>query len=146
MTIVRLSVVAALVFAAPAAASPPQPQQFETVGQLAGPTTVSGTWTATGLVEGTGTYTETFRFAGETIHATKVLVSPSGTIVLKTRAHVVWLDGCTATFRAGSWRIADATGAYAGLRGGGTPLATSGFGNVCTGSVDVVHTGAAHEH
>jgi hypothetical protein len=142
---VRLAVVAALVFAAPAAATQPQPQQFETIGQLTGPTTVSGTWTATGVVEATGTYIETFRFAGETIHAEKVLVNSSGTIVLRTRALVVWLDACTATFRAGSWQIAEATGAYAGLRGGGTPLATSSYGNVCSGNVEVVHAGAADD-
>ena len=133
--------------ASPASATQPQPQRFRTVGVLTGPATASGTWTATGLVEATGTYTETFRFAGETIHAEKVLVGSGGTIVLSTRARVVWLDACTAQFRAGSWRISDATGVYAGLRGGGTPLATStSFGDVCTGSVDVVHTGAAHEH
>ena len=125
--------------------SQPQLQQFETVGQLTGPTTVSGTWIATGLIDARGTYTETFRFAGEAIHATKVLAGPSGTIVLRTRALVVWLDACTASSRAGSWRFADTTGAYAGLRGGGTPLATSSLGNVCTGSVEVVHAGTAHE-
>jgi hypothetical protein len=146
LTFAQVVVVAALVLPAPAAATQPQPQQFRTIGNLTGPTTASGTWTATGFIEATGTYTETFRFAGETIHATKVLVSPSGTIVLRTRALVVWLDACTATFRAGRWQMADTTGAYAGLRGGGTPLATSSFGNVCTGSVEVVHTGAAHEH
>jgi len=75
LTIAQLLVIAVL--AAPAAAAPPQTQQFRIIGNLTGPTTASGTWTATGLVEATGTYTETFRLAGETIHAEKVFASAS---------------------------------------------------------------------
>jgi hypothetical protein len=146
LAIAQLMVVAALVLPAPVAATQPQPQQFRTIGNLTGPTTASGTWTGTGLVEATGTYTETFRLAGETIHAEKVLVSASGTIVIRTQALLVFLDACTVTFGAGSWRISDATGAYAGLNGGGTPQGTStSRANVCTGSIDVVHAGAAQD-
>ena len=146
LTIAQLMVLAALVLAVPAAAAPAQPQQFRTIGNLTGPTTASGTWTGTGLVETTGSYTETFRLAGETIHAEKVLVSAGGTIVIRTQALLVFLDECTVTFGAGSWRISDATGAYAGLRGGGTPQGTStSRANVCTGSIDVVHAGAAQD-
>jgi hypothetical protein len=146
LTIAQLMVIAALVLAAPSAAAQPQTQQFRTIGNLTGPTTASGTWTATGLVEATGTYTETFRLAGETIHAEKVLMSASGTIVIRTQALLVSLDSCTVTFGAGSWQIADATGAYAGLKGGGTPQGTStSRANVCTGSIDVVHAGAAQD-
>ena len=141
-----LAVVVALAFAAPAAATQPQPQQFRTIGQLTGADTAAGTWTGAGLIEGTGTYTETFRFAGGTIHAQKVLVSPAGTIVLETRGVIVWLDACTVGFKAGSWHISEATGTYAGLKGGGTPNTTvESFGNVCTGAIDVVHVGAAHD-
>jgi hypothetical protein len=141
-----LAVVVALAFAAPAAATQPQPQQFRTIGQLTGADTAAGTWTGAGLIEGTGTYTETFRFAGGTIHAQKVLVSPAGTIVLETRGVVVWFDACTVGFKAGSWHISQATGTYAGLQGGGTPNTTvESFGNVCTGAIDVVHVGAAHD-
>jgi hypothetical protein len=141
---------AAAVFAAQAPATSlaaqPQPLQFRTIGNLTGPTTAMGTWTATGLVEATGTYTETFRLAGETIHAEKVLTGASGTIVIRTQALLVFLDACTVTFGAGSWRISDATGAYAGLKGGGTPQGTStSRANVCTGSIDVVHAGVAQD-
>ena len=146
LTIAQLMVPAALVLPVPAAAAPPQPQQFRTIGNLTGPTTASGTWTGTGLVETTGTYTETFRLAGETIHAEKVLNSAGGTIVIRTQGLLVLLDACTVTFGAGSWRISDATGAYAGLRGGGTPQGTStSRANVCTASIDVVHAGAAQD-
>jgi hypothetical protein len=141
-----LAVVAALAVATPAAATQPEPQQFETIGQLTGPDSAAGTWTSTGLVGAAGTYTETFRFAGRTLHGKKVLVSDGGTIVLESRAVVAWLDACTGTFAAGSWHITDATGTYAGLKGGGTPAATgTSFGNVCTRATDVVHTGTAHD-
>ena len=139
-----LTVVAAFTLAAPASATQPQPQRFTTIGQLTGPDTVVGTWTGVGLIDAAGTYTETARFVGSTIHAQKVLVSPVGTIVLENHSLIVWLDECTATFRAGNWHIADASGAYAGLKGGGTPVSTpESVGNVCTGSVHVVHAGAA---
>jgi hypothetical protein len=107
---------------------------------------VAGTWTSTGVLNTAGTYTETFRFEGSTIHGVKVLTSADGTIVLDTRALVVWLDECTATLGAGRWQIKDASGAYAGLEGGGSPNSMpESFGNVCTGSVDVIHTGAANQ-
>lgn len=136
--------VAIFPLAAPASATQPQPQQFETIGHLTGPSTVAGTWTSTGVLNAAGTYTETFRFEGSTIHGLKVLTSAGGTIVLDTRAVVVWFDECTATLGAGHWQIADASGAYAGLKGGGSPNSTpESFGNICTGSVDVIHSGAA---
>ena len=135
--------VAAFTLAAPASATQPQPQQFETIGQLTGPNTAAGAWTSAGVLVAAGTYTETVRFEGSSIHSQKVLVSADGTIVLDIRARVVWLDECTATFRAGNWHIARASGAYADLKGGGTPGTTlASFGNICTGSVDVVHSGA----
>jgi hypothetical protein len=136
----------ALVVAVPAAATPPRPQAFKTIGHLTGPDSAAGTWTATGLVQAHGTYTETFRLTNDnkTIHGQKVLVSPTGTIVLEIRNIVVLgSDGCTAGFKAGSWQIAEATGAYAHLKGGGEP-GTLGSANVCTGDVDVVHAGSAH--
>jgi hypothetical protein len=139
-----LAAIITLALAAPAAATQPQPQQFETIGSMTGPNTAAGTWIGTGLVEGTGTYTETFRFAGKTIHGTKVLVSPSGTIVLQIRNIVVFLDACTVEFKAGSWRISEATGAYARLKGRGAPGTTAKSVNVCTGFIDVVHVGTAH--
>jgi hypothetical protein len=140
-----LAFVAAIAIAVPAQATQPELQRFHTTAQLTGPTTAAGTWSSTGLVEAGGTYTETFRFAGETIHARKVLVSEGGTIVLDIRAVVDYLDACTAVFQAGSWHIVEATGTFSGLLGGGTPANTAtSFGNVCTGAIDVTHVGAAH--
>jgi hypothetical protein len=77
----------ALASATPAGATQAQPQQFETIGQLIGPGAAAGTWAASGLVEGAGTYTERSCFAGRTIRSQKVLVSAGGTIVLEIRGH-----------------------------------------------------------
>ncbi len=137
--------VAAFAIAAPAAATPPETQRFETIGVLTGPSSAAGSWTGAGVAAGSGTYTETFRFAGGSMHGRKVLVGAAGTIVLDFHALVVFRDACTATFVAGAWQVADATGAYEGLKGGGSPATTAeSFGNVCTGSVDVEHEGQAH--
>src|SRR4051794_15947826 len=57
------AVVLALAFAAPAAATQPQSQQFRTIGQLTGADSAAGTWIGSGLIDGAGTYTEMFRFA-----------------------------------------------------------------------------------
>src|SRR3712207_7744215 len=64
------------------------------------------------------------------------LFRSEGTIVLRVQAVVEWTSPCTATFTAGSWHIADGTGAYERLKGGGSPAAEPGsFGNVCTGQI-----------
>jgi hypothetical protein len=138
--------VAALAFVAPATAAQPETVRFETAGILTGPGSASGTWTGTGVVEGTGTYAETFRFAGSTIHAQKVLTGVGGTIVIDIHAVVVFRDACTVTFVAGNWHVSDATGVYEGFKGGGTPGTTAeSFGNVCTGVIDVAHEGGGQE-
>lgn len=139
-------VLVALAAAAPAGATQPQPVTIAMNGHLTGPNTVAGPWVGTGVVDDAGTYTETFRFAGQTIHVQKVLVGAKGTIVLEVRAVVEWISPCTATFRAGSWRIVDGTGSYEDLQGGGTPATTpDSFGDICTGAVHVTHVGQAHD-
>lgn len=144
-TALALLLLAAATAAVPAQATQPQAQRIDLVGQVAGPDTVSGTWTATGLVNDGGTYVETFRFAGQTIHAEQVLVGSKGTIVLRAQAVAEWLSACTVTFRAGSWQIVEGSGAYARLKGGGAPAVDpGGFGDICTGEVRGTHTGGAH--
>lgn len=139
-------VVVALAAAAPAGATQPQALAIETNGHLTGAGSAAGTWTAAGAIADAGTYTETFRFAGQTIHFQKVLVGSLGTIVIEGRGVLEWLSPCTVTFRAGSWRIVEGTGAYEGLTGGGTPATTpESFGDVCTGVVHVAHAGEAHD-
>ena len=73
-------------FAGAAQATKPQEQTIEMVAGLTGPGSAAGTWAGRGFVDDAGTYTETFRFAGETIHAEKVLVGARGTIVLHVQA------------------------------------------------------------
>src|SRR5215218_10360429 len=142
---VVLAIAVVLAVAAPAAAMQPQATTFALHGHLTGPATTTGTWTSTGFVDDAGTYTETFRFAGGTIHVEKVLVGSKGTIVLRVDAVTEWIDACTATFRAGAWRVAAGTGAYEELKAGGAPAVEAGsFGDVCTGAVEIVHDGQAH--
>ena len=143
--IVAVAILASAVYAVPAHATQPEAQSIELNGQIASSSTVVGTWTAAGFVEDSGTYVETFRFAGETVHVEKVLVGSKGTIVLRAQAVIVWTDSCTVMFEAGSWQFAGGTGAYERLNGGGSPAtASDSFGNLCTGEVQVRHTGRAH--
>lgn len=136
---------AAAALALSAAATTPQALRIDMVGHLTGPSTAAGTWTSSGLVTDAGTYTETFRFAGDTIHGEKLLVGHGGTLVLRVQAVVAWIDACTATFKAGSWQIAGGTGGYQSFAGGGEPAAEpSSFGNVCTGQIRIAHAGRAH--
>ena len=100
----------------PANATQPSAQVLELTGQLTGPSTITGTWTDRLRRRHRNVY-ETFRFAGETIHVEKVLVGSKGTIVFRVQTVVVWIDACTATFKAGSWQIVGGTGAYERLRG-----------------------------
>jgi hypothetical protein len=131
--------------AATAQATQPQAQLIEMAAHLTGPNRASGTWDGSGAVDDAGTYDEIFRFAGETIHAEKVLVGSKGTIVLRVQARVVWLGPCTVGFTAGSWHVVDGTGAYESLKGGGTPaLTTESVGDVCSGAIHVTHAGHAH--
>jgi hypothetical protein len=144
--VVALMLLAAGALAVTAQASKPEAQTIQLTGQLTGPNTAAGTWTAAGFVDDAGTYEETFRFAGETIHVEKVLVGSKGTIVLRAQAVAVWIDACSVIFRAGSWSIVGGTGAYERLKGGGSAATTpTSFGDVCTGEVQIGHAGKVHE-
>ena len=133
---------------APATASQPEPIAIQTYGHFTGPNSVAGVWTltdASGAVVDSGTYTETFRFAAETLHVEKVLVGSRGTLVLHAEGIAV-ITGTIATFKAGNWHIADGTGAYEGLHAGGTPATGPGsFADLATGVVHVSHVGQAHD-
>jgi len=118
--------------------------RIDLAGHLTGSNSIEGTWSSSGYVSDSGSYTETFEFAGDSISVVKVLSSGSGTITLRVDAVVQWIDACTATFSAGSWRIAGGTGSYERLKGGGTPaVEPGGFGNVCTGAIQITHVGRA---
>jgi hypothetical protein len=137
--------VGALALAAPltAVASAPKPLTIETHGVFTGPDSTAGTFVISGAVSDSGTYADTFRLAGETLHVVKTLSGSGGTITLTAQGVVRWTSATTATFFAGQWRLASATGVYADLQGGGYPGA-SGSANFATGTVDVVHVGQVH--
>ncbi|HUG36206.1 MAG TPA: hypothetical protein VML54_04610 [Candidatus Limnocylindrales bacterium] len=139
-----LAGVGALALAAPlaAGAGAPEPVTIETHGVFTGPSSTSGTFTISGVVSDSGTYADTFRLTGQTLHVVKTLSGSGGTITLTAQGVVRWTSPTTATFFAGHWRVASATGAYADLKGGGYPGA-SGTADFSTGTVDVVHEGSA---
>jgi hypothetical protein len=148
------SIVLALVVLAiaPAAtASPPKALTLDLHGHLTGPSTLEGVWQAAGSVSDSGTYTESFRFAGgsptmpRTVHTHKTLVGAEGTLRLRAEAVVIWQSPTVATFKAGNWRITSGTGAYRHLRAGGTPAVTAdSFGDLATGLIHTEHVGQAH--
>jgi hypothetical protein len=114
-------------------------------GTLTGPNTIAGTWHSTGLIEASGTYTQEFRFAGNSIHDEKTLVSPQGTLAIKVQALFAVAPDGTVTFSKGSWQVVEATGAYEGLHAGGQPgAAAESFGSLATGQVHIRHDGSGH--
>lgn len=131
---------AALLVALPAAASAPQPVSVAMHGALTGPDSVAGTYSTSGAFEDSGTYVETFRFAGSSIHGVKTLSGRDGTMTLVAEAVVRWESATEVTLFAGHWRFASGTGAYAGIQGGGFP-GVVGSANLATGEVQVVHLG-----
>jgi hypothetical protein len=117
---------------------------IEMNGTLVGPTTVAGTWTATGAIADSGTYVEQAEFLPlMRVRAVKTLVGAKGTIVLKAKAPYALTTPTTLTFYDGHWEIVSGTGAYAGLVGGGNP-AVEGSGDLATGVVHGVHRGRVH--
>ena len=146
-TLVLMAVAAVVAGAAVAGARATSPVPLTIVmnGTLTGPTSIAGTWQATGLIEGSGTFTQEFRFAGHSIHDVKTLVSPQGTLVLKVQTLFDIAPDGTVTFRDGSWQVVEATGAYEGLHAGGQPAgATDSFGSLVTGQVHIRHGGTGH--
>jgi hypothetical protein len=133
---------AALLVAIPATASAPAQVSVVMHGALTGPDSVSGTYTVAGAFEDTGTYFEEFRFAGDSIHGVKTLSGRGGTITLVADAVVRWISPTKVELFAGHWRFESGTGAYADLRGGGSP-GVIGSADLATGTVDVIHAGWA---
>lgn len=121
-------------------AAAPEAFTIETHGVFTGPSSAAGAFVISGAVSDSGTYTETFRFAGSTIQVVKTLSGQAGTITLAAQGVVVWTSATTATFAAGHWQVVGGTGAYADLRAGGSPGAV-GSADLAAGTSDVVHAG-----
>lgn len=132
---------AALLGALPATASAPQPVRIVMHGALSGPGTAAGTYSISGAFEDSGTYVETFRFAGTSIHGAKTLSGRNGTITLVAEAVVRWESATDATLFAGHWRFESGTGAYAAIQGGGFP-GVVGSADLAAGTLDVRHDGS----
>jgi hypothetical protein len=145
LAVVAAGVVAGASFVGDAHATTPAPLTIVMDGTLTGPNTIAGTWHATGLIEASGTYTQEFRFAGNSIHDEKTLVSPQGTLAIKVQALFDVAPDGTVTFSKGSWQVVEGTGAYEGLHAGGQPgAAAESFGSLATGQVHIRHDGSGH--
>jgi hypothetical protein len=131
----------ALLAALPAGASAPQPVSIVMHGSLTGPDSAAGTYSISGAFEDSGTYVETFRFAGASIHGVKTLTGQHGTITLAAEAVVRWESPTRAVLFAGHWRFESGTGAYAAIQGGGYP-GVIGSADLVAGTVDVRHEGS----
>jgi hypothetical protein len=125
-----------------AAASSAGSVTIETHGVFTGPDSTAGTFSISGGLSDSGTYRDTFRLAGDTIHVVKTLSGGRGTIILEAQGVVRWTSPTTATFFAGHWRIDAGTGAYADLQGGGYP-GGAGTVNFAAATVDIIHAGWA---
>lgn len=132
---------AALLAAFPAAASAPQAVSVVMHGSLTGPATAAGTYSISGAFEDNGTYVETFRFAGASIHGVKTLTGRNGTITLVAEAVVRWESPTRAVLFAGHWRFESGTGAYSAISGGGFP-GVIGSADLAAGTLDVRHEGS----
>jgi hypothetical protein len=134
----------ALVAAAPSAATAPAPIRIDLTGVVTGPDSFQGTFVAAGVVNDSGTYTGTFRFAGSTLHVSKTLVGTKGTITLSTESVVVPTSPTTISFKSGLWVVVSGTGVYADLHAIGTPAAEDGASvDLSTGTIRETHEGRA---
>jgi hypothetical protein len=141
-TAVALGVaLAAMLSTTTAQASPPADVTFSLQGVINGPQTTAGTFTVSGAVTDSGTYSERFRFAGQTAHVTKLLVGSAGTIRLDARAVVVPTGPTTIGFAAGNWVVTGGTGAYAELHAEGS---STGSADLASGAIEITHAGSAH--
>jgi hypothetical protein len=142
-TLAGTAIVAAVCLVAPlaATASAPAAVTFEIGGVLTGPTSFAGPWEASGAIDDGGTYVGSARFAGDTVHVVNVFTGAHGTITVEAEAVVVSTSETTLAFKAGSWRVVSGTGAYASLKGGGTPAADPGTLDLATGVLDVTRHG-----
>lgn len=120
--VVLFILAAALVATAgPAAAAPPQDQQFTITEDVP---TGNGTVEASGAINATGTGVETgSKEAGGTNHSTQELVFDDGTIHLKVNGverSTFDPSTCTVTvYEEGNYVITGGDGVYAGIKGSG---------------------------
>lgn len=127
VVVLLVLVVASAVLTLPAGATPPEAVCFDVVAGLGG---TPGTWSATGLVESSGTAEFDPFVAGwdeelgqpATVHDRFVAMDEHGSITFQGQAHsahVVNEDGDTVPGWLLTWVIISGTGAYADLHGQG---------------------------
>ena len=136
-----LLVVACTAWLPSAEATPPTPVTITIDQHLTGPTTLAGTFTASGAISDSGDYAEEFRLAPSgAIQGTKTLTSPLGSITLRSVGRLVFTGPTTAEIE-GRWVILSGTGAYSRLHGQGSTTVSVDFE---TGTAVAIHEGVAH--
>ena len=78
--------------------------------------TFTGTFTAHGGLETSGSSTMIVNAFGNVAHCSQTLIAPEGTITI--------LSNCQFSTMEGSWRVESGTGAYSSLKGNGKLLMT----------------------
>ena len=74
--------------------------------------TETGTFTATGGIQTSGTFVMGVTFAADSFYCINKLIAPDGTFTTDMK--------CSATTMTGSWKVLSGDGRYKGLTGGGT--------------------------
>lgn len=133
--------VAALAVLPAAAGSAPQDVTIVIQQHFTGPDTLAGTFVASGAIADSGSYVETFRLAGRTVHGVKTLTGRDGTITLQSQGVLVPTGETTAEIVHGRWVILSGAGAYAELQGEGDVSVSVDFAQ---GSGVATHTGQVH--
>lgn len=124
-----------------AVGNPPAGETILVEEHFTGPSTIEGTFVASGVFDDSGTKTETFRTAGDTIHAVERLVSARGTITIKVQGRITPTGPTTLAVLGARWVVVDGTDAYDDLRGGGT---VDIYVDLAAGTATNVHRGRVH--
>ena len=86
---------------------------------LTGETTAEGTFTATGVLNDSGSATETFTINPPTVAGTKILIGRHGKIMLQFEGDMTPVEGTPNIRVQGHWEITSGDGAYANISGNG---------------------------
>ncbi len=125
----------------PAQATSPELSVITADLYLTGPNSATGTFNANGDVfTESGTASEVFFTASDTIHGVKTLVGTAGSITIKFQAQLTWTSQITGVAQ-GRFVIISGTGAFEKLHGVGTTYATL---DLSTGHLVATYSGTAH--
>jgi hypothetical protein len=129
-----------LMAASPAAASKPDDLAISLDLYFTGPDTAAGTFTASGVVNDSGSVIQQFTFAGHTAHGLKTLESSKGSILIRFDVRMS-PSGPTTAVAEGRFVVLSGTGEYANLRAVGSTFIEADF---VTGTLTGSYAGTGH--